>query len=161
MIEPTVGRIVLYHPHSDDGGDVNGQPHAAIVAHVLSGRLVNLTVFNENGSTYARTQIVLVQGDEAEAGLPVPTSDFAEWMDYQKGQAAKAEAAESVLAQRLDEQIREVDAKFQTLGDWLQPALKALDERITAIPLQPQPAKPPQDPAGVPGGAGAAPQGQA
>lgn len=141
MIPPTVGRIVLYHPHALDGGDVNGQPHAAIVAHVFSERLVNLTVFNENGSIYSRQNVTLVQGDEADQNLTVPTSDFAEWMVYQKGQAAKADAAaaESPLAKRLDELALEVDGKFKSLGDWLQPALSALDSRITAIAPQPAP----------------------
>jgi hypothetical protein len=146
MIKPTVGRIVLYHPHDLDGGDVNDQPHAAIVAHVHSDRLINLTVFNENGSVYSRQGVTLVQGDEAEAGLTVPSSDFAEWMTYQKDQAAKAEAAESPLAKRLDELAHDVDTKFTSLGDWLQPALAGLDARITAIAQQPQPAPPPPQP---------------
>jgi len=72
--------------------------------------------------------------------------DFAEWMPFQKGQAAKTEAAESPLAKQLAELTHDVDAKFKSLGDWLQPALKALDERITAaLP----PAAPPTDPGGV------------
>lgn len=107
MIEPTVGRIVLFHPHVNDGGDPNGQPHAAIVTHVHHDRLINLTVFNENGSIYAKQNVQLVQDED-----PFPTDgSYAEWMAYQKGQATKTDSV-TVDLQKIDERFREV-------GDYL------------------------------------------
>lgn len=92
MIEPTVGRILWYIPHIDKGGAPNGQPHAAILAHVIDQRTVNLAVFNEDGTLYsAKKAVRLLQDDD-----PVPPEgDYAMWMPYQKGQAAKTEAAEA------------------------------------------------------------------
>jgi hypothetical protein len=86
MIKPTVGRIVHYRPlgyevfaHFPTGG----QPCAAIVTHVHSDRLVNLTVFDPNGVPYPRSSVTLVQeGDEK------PKYSYCEWMQYQKDVAS-------------------------------------------------------------------------
>lgn len=95
MITPTVGRMVWYRPEGDsfEGIDCNGQPLAATVSHVWHDRCVNLSVCDPNGNWHGRTSVVLVQDDE-----PIPdTGSFCEWMPYQKGQAAKAEALEQQL----------------------------------------------------------------
>jgi hypothetical protein len=93
MIEPTVGRVVWYRPNETEQIK-SDQPLAAIVAYVHNPRLVNLAVFEPNGNHHSRTSVTLVQeGDAYLAG-----SSFCEWMPYQKGQAAKAEAAEAKLA---------------------------------------------------------------
>ena len=93
MIEPTVGRVVWYHPAaSDPGGVVPGDVQAALIAHVWDDRCVNLAVFDSNGGPYSRTSVHLAQDNEA-AG-----PGEAEWIPYQKGQAAKAEQLESELA---------------------------------------------------------------
>jgi hypothetical protein len=131
MIEPSVGRIVWYHPHVDQGGDVDGQPHAAIVAKVLDPRLINLAVINENGSLYARQNVVLLQDDDAAD----PDGDYADWMPFQKGQAVKTEAATGDVAKQIADVASDVDAKFKSLGDWLQPALDAINARIAGIEL--------------------------
>ena len=96
MIKPTVGRIVWYHPTSRDTGPTPlTQPLAAIVSHVHSDTLVNLSVFDANGSQYSRTSVTLVQGDEiAEIGQ-------CEWMPFQKGQAVKAESLEDGVKDRI------------------------------------------------------------
>lgn len=87
MIEPTPGRVVWFHPPAP--ANPNGQPHAALVAFVQNPRLVNLAVFDENGTAYNATSVPLLQDDDqAPEGVA-----YAEWMPYQKGQAAKAEAA--------------------------------------------------------------------
>jgi len=91
MIQSTVGRVVWYW-------DVSGtipeqtQPHAALIAHVWTDRMVNLVVFDANGVPYSRTSVTLVQdGDEK------PQGRFCEWMPYQKGQAAKTEQLEKLF----------------------------------------------------------------
>lgn len=96
MIKPTVGRVVWFHP--DKPGSVarpKGVPLAAIVAFVHSDALVNLAVFDVNGSTFARSSVPLIQDGEEK-----PDGPYCEWMPYQKGQAAKTEAAEKQLAEK-------------------------------------------------------------
>lgn len=101
IIKPTVGRVVWFRPspnsvepsfirHND------GQPYAATIARVWNDALVNLTVFDANGFPHSRTSVPLLQ---AGGGGFVPVGMYCEWMPYQKGQAAKAEAAEKELAQ--------------------------------------------------------------
>lgn len=84
MIEPTVGRVVWFHP--EIGNRDCGATLAAIVCHVWSITCVNLAVFDSNGAPYNRTSVFLWQGDSER-----PSSQYAEWMPYQKGQAAKVE----------------------------------------------------------------------
>lgn len=95
MIQPTVGRVVWYHPdrNSTESGFAAGSPLAAIIAHVWSDTCVNLAVFDANGKSHNRTSVFLYQGDTDR-----PSSSYAEWMPYQKGQAAKTEALEAKLA---------------------------------------------------------------
>jgi hypothetical protein len=91
MIKPTPGRIVHFTPGSGDSS-INHpdktQPLAAIVTYVWHDRMVNLTVFDQNGTPVVRTSVTLLQDDDI-----APAGPHAQWMDYQKGQAAKAEAA--------------------------------------------------------------------
>lgn len=82
MIEPTVGRIVWYR---DRRGDV--QPCAAIVTWVHSVRRINLAVFEADGLARGEEDVWL-----AQEGEEIPQGPYAEWMPYQKGQAAKYEA---------------------------------------------------------------------
>lgn len=94
MIKPTIGRVVLVrrpevtHP----------QPEAGLVTFVHSDNMINVAGFDHNGVPFARTSVYLVQDD------PIPQhvyrSTYAEWMPYQKGQAAKTEAAEALAAAR-------------------------------------------------------------
>jgi len=96
VIKPTIGRVVIFHPHATDVID-NYQPGsglAAIVAHVWTDSMVNLAVFDSCGQSHSRTSVPLVQPDEdcpAQGG-------YCEWMPYQKGQAAKTEALEARVA---------------------------------------------------------------
>lgn len=100
IIKPTVGRVVWFHPFSSSAEanfarHQDDQPYAAIIARVWSDQLVNLTVLDANGTPHSRTSVYLVQEGE---GIPVG-GFYCEWMPYQKGQAAKIEAAEKELAQ--------------------------------------------------------------
>jgi hypothetical protein len=98
MIKPTIGRVVWFHPGAWDHVNLTrpdpSQPLAALVVYVWSDRMVNLAVFDQNGIAHGRTSVPLVQ-----EGDMVPAEFFAEWMPFQKGQAAKAEALEAKVAE--------------------------------------------------------------
>lgn len=89
MIKPTIGRVVWFWK---DGTGLQQQPEAGIVCYVHSDALVNLVVFNSNGQPQSRTSVRLLQDGDAR-----PAGYFAEWMPYQKGQAAKTEELEKQL----------------------------------------------------------------
>lgn len=93
-IVPTIGRVVLYFPSEQDrqeGVDVfSAEPCCALVVFVHSETLVNLSVFDHAGFQHMRRSVSINVGDIGEGR--------AEWMDYQLGQAAKAEKAEAALA---------------------------------------------------------------
>lgn len=106
MIQPSNGRIVWYTPARPNGAyDGDSQvahhdklkPLAAMVVHAWSDRMVNLVVFDSNGQSHPRTSVELLQDDDAkpEGGR------FCSWMPYQKGQAAKTEAAEAAIAAKV------------------------------------------------------------
>jgi hypothetical protein len=92
MIEPTPGRIVWFYPDVNDGrtlGPTGPVALAAIVAKVIHERCVNLTVCREDGNTFGAQNVVLLQDGFT---LSDPDRAYAEWMPFQKGQAAKYEA---------------------------------------------------------------------
>ena len=94
MIKPTVGRVVHYHPAPGEMTAATGQPLAAIITCVWSDTCVNLVVFDANGLPHSKTSQLLVQDGEVK-----PDCCYAEWMPYQKGQAAKTEELEKKLAE--------------------------------------------------------------
>lgn len=92
MIAPTPGRIVWYTPGPNDPTPIfKGEPLAATVARVINDREVNLTVNRADGITYGRHNVRLLQDDDKRPS----EGPYCEWMPYQKGQAAKTEAAEA------------------------------------------------------------------
>lgn len=98
-IAPTVGRMLWFYPDQQDGERYQGLPLAAVVAAVNEDGTVNLGVFDANGCTSGRRNVLLIQGDD-----PSPAAgDFCKWMPYQLGQAAKTEQAETASAERLRE----------------------------------------------------------
>jgi hypothetical protein len=136
MIQPTPGRIVWFFPHVDAGRDPNGAPLAAIVAKVIHDRCLNLAVFHGDGSTYPVQNVTLLQGEDAplEDG-----SAFACWMPYQKGQAARHDAAAapaidlSSVTKGIDDLANGTQAKFNQFGNWLQTHVGGLLTRVTAL----------------------------
>ena len=83
MIQPTIGRVLWYHPAH---GHPEAPPHAAIVAFVWDDNgAVNLACFDQHGMSYSATRVPLFQGEGNR-----PDKPYAEWMPYQLGQAAKA-----------------------------------------------------------------------
>ena len=94
MIVPTIGRVVHYRPSSYDkaaGMDIydDKTPLTANIVYVWSDTCINLVVFDHGGHSFARTSVPINETSGASA--------WAEWMDFQKGQAAKTEAAEAAL----------------------------------------------------------------
>jgi len=87
MIQPTIGRVVWFWETKEQS-----QPQTGLVCYVHSSTLVNLAVFDANGNPQSRTSVLLYQGDTER-----PERYFAEWMPYQKGQAAKTEQLEKQL----------------------------------------------------------------
>lgn len=95
MIVPTTGRVVHFRPNGSFGfAHTEEQPLAAHVCHVHHDRMVNLMVIDSNGIPHGVTSVTLLQ----DADVAPETGYYCEWMDYQKGQAAKTEAAEAVDA---------------------------------------------------------------
>lgn len=92
MIKPTVGRVMWYWPDQEDRG---ADPLCALVAFVHNENLVNLAVFDENAQQFAALRVPIVQDGSPHV---IGVSAYAEWMPYQKGQAAKAEQLEQKLA---------------------------------------------------------------
>ncbi|KVD35441.1 hypothetical protein WI84_16360 [Burkholderia ubonensis] len=120
MIVPTVGRVVWFTPSSNtsESNFAPGAPLAALIAHVHSDRLVNLAVFDANGTAHSRTSVPLLQDDDK----PIQGGYYAEWMPFQKGQTAKTEQAEKAAASVLaPHQQRVVDEKA------------GLDERLSKL----------------------------
>jgi hypothetical protein len=85
ITRPTVGRIVLVYVRSVD------TQLAAIVTKVVGLYEINACVFNEDGSSGPLQNIPHTSERAANASL------WWDWMDYQKGQAAKAEELEAKL----------------------------------------------------------------
>lgn len=88
MITPTIGRVVwVIRPYETT--DIK-QPEVGFVTYVWNDYLINVAGFDHNGLVFTITSLALVQDDE-----PKPEGNFACWMPYQKGQAAKTEALEA------------------------------------------------------------------
>jgi hypothetical protein len=91
MIQPTVGRIVLYRPMPNESNLCPvGHNCAAIIAFVHSDHCVNLTVFDSNGGTTGRTSVHLVQPNDE---VPGP-GGYCQWMPYQIKKPTGSESGE-------------------------------------------------------------------
>lgn len=90
MISPTIGRVVLVRRAAAS----SDQAEPGLVAYVFHDRLINVGGFDRNGLPFSLTSLTLVQDGDA-----IPGGNYAEWMPYQKGQAAKTEALEARVAQ--------------------------------------------------------------
>lgn len=86
VIKPTIGRVVLVHR------GISNQPEPALISYVWHDRMINIGGFDHNGKPFAITTLQLLQDDDVATG-----TCYAEWMPYQKGQAAKTEALEAKL----------------------------------------------------------------
>lgn len=95
MIKPTNGRVVLFQPGPNFPGQQidPAQKLTAHVVHVYNDRMVNLLVFDSYGVRVPVTSVQLLQDDDKPM-----SENWAEWMVFQKGQAAKTEALEAKVA---------------------------------------------------------------
>lgn len=82
MIKPTIGRVVLVY-----GGE-SSQPEPALVCYVHNNRRINVGGFNKYGQPFSYINMQLLQDDDTPQVASLP---YAEWMPYQKEQAAKAQ----------------------------------------------------------------------
>lgn len=136
MIQPTVGRVLWFHPAVDEKGRANLKEHpgfafaptcAAIIAGVVSNSVVNLTVFDSTGVAFAKDSVNLIQDDEDGPA----TGNFAEWMPYQKGQAAKTEdLTPRVVA--LEQKVVSLEQKAAA-ADEANSRVAALEQRLAAL----------------------------
>lgn len=90
MITPTIGRVILVHSRASDATG----PWPCLVNKVYGDRCINAAGFNEWGTQVSYSSLPLLQDDD----VPPETGPYAEWMPYQKGQAAKTEALERQVA---------------------------------------------------------------
>lgn len=102
-IPPVVGRVVHFHLGNPDKGPYPGwgvtpngsNTYAARIVYVHSPNMVNLAVDDANGVSMGFTSVRLWQAGDA----PIPEGwHWCEWMDYQKGQAARTEQLEARIA---------------------------------------------------------------
>lgn len=82
MIQPTIGRVVLFYPAHSTGAQ------AAMIANVNPDGTVNLGVLSPLGQHAGVCNVPLIQ-DRPEGKLD---HNSCTWMAYQKGQAAKTES---------------------------------------------------------------------
>lgn len=95
-IVPTVGRMILFHPprNSTKHGFEPNAICAATIAKVLPDGRLNLGVLDGNGVNHSMTEVPLIQ-----EGEPQPENGYwAEWMAFQRHQAAEIEASEQQVA---------------------------------------------------------------
>ena len=109
IIKPSVGRVVWFYPSLNTGesgfarhAGGSGGPYAALIAHVWSDALVNLSVIDANGTPHGRTSVPLLQ-----PGQDAPDHAFCDWMPFQKGQAAKTDAAEKTASASAQTEYRQ------------------------------------------------------
>lgn len=99
MIQPTIGRVLWYWPTNQDVTEGmfaypgSEQPFAATVAFVHGDRMVNLSVTDHCGKVHEKRSVTLLQDGDTVRGAK---AGYAEWMPFQKGQAAKTD---EILAQ--------------------------------------------------------------
>jgi hypothetical protein len=91
MIAPTIGRVVLFRPA---GSSSSTEPYPALICKVWNYSSINVGGFDASGVPFSASSVILLQdNDEPPAAGP-----WAEWMPYQKGQAAKTEALQEQLS---------------------------------------------------------------
>lgn len=103
MIKPTVGRVVWVFNRAGRAklvGTAGIQPEVGFITYVHDDRIINVGGFTALGQPYAVTLIALQDDDIPQSPAGEREGCWAEWMPYQKGQAAKTEA---VLAERAAE----------------------------------------------------------
>lgn len=102
MIKPSVGRIVLYRERDTT--------LPAIVVKVINDHEIIADVFHYTAPYVVPAQLPLLQDDDKPTG-----HSWFEWMDYQKGQAAKTETVTEELHKRIT-QLEELVTNLRNAG---------------------------------------------
>lgn len=99
MIQPTIGRIVLYRPAVPNMTgilpDENGQC-PGIITKVWHERMVNLTVFDAAGVSHPVTSVPLFQPEDERN----QSHGYCEWMPYQVKKPTGSESGEQAAGQQ-------------------------------------------------------------
>lgn len=132
MIKPTIGRVVWFWPLGSNPAREDSQPFPALVVFVHSDTLVNLSVFDRNGDLRPSEKVELWQGKGER-----PFYSHCEWMPYQKGQAAKAEAG--IDSAGLEKRIAALEAIVSAAA--AANAKSAVATQTATPPVPPPPAK--------------------
>lgn len=116
-IQPTVGRVVLFHPGATPPAGFSmpaeaGEPCDAHICHVNDDDTLNLAVFDAVGAHHAITNVPLSQNGEAPADRPYCT-----WMPYQRGQAAKYDRREEEFAKQQQQREEDEAVKRRTVQE--------------------------------------------
>ena len=91
MIKPTVGRVMWYWRRGSHPSDA---PLPVLVNVVCDDNTVHVAGFDAEGQPFSARQVA-IQQDAAKHGHPAGEDcpdQWVEWMPYQQGQAAKADA---------------------------------------------------------------------
>lgn len=97
-IKPVPGRMIHFYPAASSSFNEGreGQPLAAVVAHVNPDQTVNLCAFSVTGTPIAVQSVRVVQASD---DFKDDGSQYARWMPYQVGQAQKTEELSAALSQ--------------------------------------------------------------
>lgn len=117
FIHPSNGRVVLYsppagHPLRQTYGDALWM---AMICHVWSDGVINIILTRPDGVQEPHHNVTLLQEGEVSTA-----EEWCEWMPFQKGQAAKTEAAEALAksAQAVAERAAAQATKPPPAGDF-------------------------------------------
>ena len=87
---PTIGRVVHLYDSTMTGAD---KPYLGMVADVIGGHTINAVAFNHDGDLLVGG----IQNVPHESDKPADAKVWWDWMDFQKGQAAKTEELQRAL----------------------------------------------------------------
>lgn len=119
MINPTIGRVVLYRPTDAEDEETR---NAAIITEVHLDTIVNLAVFDDTGVPFNRQYVNLMQEDR------VAKPGECEWMDYQKD--TKTEQVGTEIAVVLDGFMEQTADRVNSLNERILDLEKSINHPI-------------------------------
>jgi hypothetical protein len=134
VIKPTIGRVVWFWSAAAAWQHPDAQPWAALVTHVWADDCVSLAAFDQNGDLSPQHKAYLWNGEGER-----PLGAHAEWMPYQKGQAAKVDVDVVALATK----VLELESQLKTAMQMLMESTKAKAEPAPPPSVPSVPSVPP------------------